>query len=371
MMVRPTRVEVDLGAVEANVRLLRAQAGGAQFCAVVKADGYGHGAVPVAFAAKRGGAEWLAVALVEEVAQLRRAGVTGPVLLLSEAPPGAADEVVDAAVTPTVYTRRGIDAFASHPGYEVHLKVNTGMNRVGAAAADSVALARHIGEVGLTLAGVWTHCAVADRPDDPFTVEQSRRFDDVLDALREAGFDPGITHQANSAALLAHPRAHRDLVRAGIAVYGIAPSPEMADVASGLRPAMTLRSEVSFVKRVDAGEAISYGLAHTFAEATTVATVPIGYADGVPRRLSSTGGEVLIGGRRRPIVGVVTMDQLMVDCADDAIRVSDEVILLGEQETERIRPEEWAEKLDTIGYEIVCGISARVPRVHVGTTAEG
>jgi alanine racemase len=187
----------------------------------------------------------------------------------------------------------------------------------------------------------------------------------VLDALRADGMEPPLVHAANSAAALAHPRARHAFVRAGIAVYGIVPGPGVAHLSSALRPAMSLRSRVSFVKRVTAGEGISYGLHHRFAADATVATLPLGYADGVPRRLSSTGGAVLVGGRRRPIVGVVTMDQLMVDCGDDVVAPGDEAVLIGSQGAETVTAEEWATRLGTIAYEVTCGISARVPRVYV------
>jgi alanine racemase len=332
---------------------------------VVKADGYGHGAVPVARAALAAGAEWLAVALVEEAEVLRSAGIGAPILLLSEPPVEAASDVADLDLRPTLYTEAGIDSFASARGHPVHLKVDTGMHRVGASPADAVALARRILDHGLDLEGVWSHCAVADDPADPFTAEQVARFDAVLTALRTAGIEPKMTHLANSAATLAHPATHADLVRVGIAIYGVAPSPALATSAR-LEPAMTLRSEVSFVKRVAAGEGISYGLTHRFAHDTTVATIPIGYADGVPRRLSSTGGQVLLGGKLRGIVGVVTMDQLMIDCGNDPVAIGDEVVLLGAQGDERVTPEEWADRLGTIGYEIICGIGARVPRTYTG-----
>ncbi len=249
----------------------------------------------------------------------------------------------------------------------VHVKIDTGMQRVGAESDAVAALVERIIEYSptLRLGGVFTHLAVADDPDDEFTALQLDRFDDVLTRIGLA--DDVAVHAANSAGALAHRAARRSFVRAGIAVYGISPGRGVDDLCHDLRPALSLRARVSFVKTVRAGSRISYGLRHTFERDTTVATVPIGYADGVPRRLSSTGGEVLIGGRRRPIVGVVTMDQLMVDCGpDDPVAVGDEVVLIGTQEgpegPQQIRAEEWADRLGTIGYEIVCGIATRVPR---------
>jgi alanine racemase len=275
--------------------------------------------------------------------------------------------IADGRLTPTVATAEGIDALAVHQvrDLDVHLKVDTGMHRVGAAPADAGPLVERVDShrPWLRLAGVYTHLAVADEPADPYTDEQLDRFDAALGAIPPVA----VTHAANSAAALAHERARRSFVRAGIAVYGISPGHGVDHLCGDLRPAMALKARVSFVKRVAAGARISYGLRHTFAAETSVATLPIGYADGVRRGLSD-GGSVLIGGRRRPIVGVVTMDQLMVDCGDDPVRAGDEAVLIGAQGDERITAEEWADALGTIGYEVVCGIGARVPRRYPGRT---
>jgi alanine racemase len=365
--MRAAWAEVDLGAIAHNVRQLLAVAAPAAVCAVVKADGYGHGVVPVATATLQAGAQWLAVALPEEGAALRDAGIDAPVLVLSEPPPSEMELVARTGLRPTLYTRAGIHAAAvaaktTAHGLPVHLKVDTGMHRVGADPGEAVELAELIGShPELELEAVWTHCAVADEPDNPFTAEQLRRFDGVVDALGRAGLRPPLLHAANSAAAIAHPAARYDFVRAGIALYGIAPSPALAGVAD-LRPAMSLKARVAMVKDVAAGEGISYGHQHVFDRPAVVATVPIGYADGVRRRLSAAGGQVLIRGRRHPIVGVVTMDQLMVDCGDEPVEVGDEVVLIGEQGGETVTAEEWAARLDTVGYEIVCGIGPRVPR---------
>jgi len=242
--------------------------------------------------------------------------------------------------------------------------VDTGMHRVGCAPGDALGLARRIvATPGLVLDGVFTHLAVADEPDDPFTAEQLARFDTVLAGLQAEGIGPRLTHAANSAGGLAHPATRRSLVRAGIAVYGIPPGPGVAHLCHDLRPALSFSARVGHVKTVRVGERISYGLRYRFERDEVVATVPVGYADGVPRRLFDTGGEVLLGGRRRPIVGVVTMDQVMVACGDDRVAVGDEVVLLGRQGDEEITATEWADRLGTIAYEVVCGIGARVPRV--------
>lgn len=361
--------EIDLAAIQHNVRTLRAIAGPARFCAVVKANGYGHGAAAVGRAALAAGADWLAVAQVDEAVVLRDAGIEAPILLLSEPRLDEVDDAVATGARLTVYSSACIAAIAKAvraarmPAVPLHLKVDTGMHRVGAAPEDALGLTRAIGELAeVRLEGVSTHCPVADEPDNPFTGEQLRRFDAVLGELRAAGVHPEIVHIANSAATVMHPATRADLVRCGIAVYGIPPAPSFAGLVD-LRPALTLASEVSFVKEVAAGEAISYGHRHRFAQDTVVATVPIGYADGVFRSLPLAGQEVLVGGRRRPMVGVVTMDQLMVDCGPGAqVQSGDPVVLLGAQGDLRIAPDEWADKLGTIAYEIVCAIGARVAR---------
>ncbi len=373
--MRATRAEVDLDAVAHNVRALRALVAPAELCAVVKADGYGHGAVAVSEAALAAGASWLGVALVEEGAVLRRDGVDAPILLLSQ--PRAAD--IDAAVRLdlrlTVDTPAGVSAVAAAAARHgrvarLHLKVNTGMNRMGAAPHEVVGLASAIaGDPHLSLEALWTHCAVADEPANPFTEVQLDRFEEVWADLDRRGLAPPLRHAANTAAGVDRPRSRYDLVRAGIGIYGLSPSPALAGRVE-LVASLTLRAEVAMVKRVSAGESISYGQAHTFARDANVVTVPIGYADGVARRLSFTGGQVLIGGRRRPIVGAITMDQLMADCGDDPVAVGDEVVLIGPQGDEMIDAQEWADRLDTIGYEIVCGIGPRVPR-HYRRAAAG
>lgn len=365
--MRTARADIDLEAVRHNISVLADHVEPAELCVVVKADGYGHGSIAVAQAAVEAGASWLAVALVEEGAVLRKSGVAVPILLLSEPRVDDVELAVHHDLRLTVYRREVIEAAADAAELQgrnipLHLKVNTGMNRVGAAPEEILGLARAIAkQPGISLEALWTHCAVADQADDAFTTEQLDRFEEVIATLTREGLRPPLVHAANSAAAIDHPRSRYDMVRVGIATYGIAPSPLMADRVD-LRPAMSLRAEVSMLKRVMAGERISYGLHHRFERDTNVATVPIGYADGVPRRLSLNGGQVLVGGRRRPIAGVVTMDQLMVDCGDDDVSIGDEVVLLGTQGDEQITADEWADRVGTIAYEIVCGIGPRVPR---------
>ncbi|MGZ4689013.1 MAG: alanine racemase [Acidimicrobiia bacterium] len=366
---RAAWVEIDLGAVRDNVAALVRFAAPAQVLAVVKADGYGHGAVPIARAALEAGATWLGVALVEEGVELRHAGIGGPVLVLSEPAPEAAAAVVEHDLTPVVYTAGGIDSLAkavvdlgTDVTVPVHLKVDTGMHRVGASPEEAVALAQRVIErTELDLGGVCTHLAVADEPDDPYTAEQLVRFRAVLADLEAAGVRPPLVHAANSAGLLAFPDARFDLARVGIAIYGIPPVPELAGRVE-LRPALSLKARVSHVKHLDAGSRLSYGLRYRLERDAWIATVPIGYADGVPRNLAAVGGEVVIGGRRHPVAGTVTMDQLMVDVGDDAVAVGDEVVLIGRQGDAEVTAQEWAERLGTIPYEIVCGIGPRAPR---------
>lgn len=385
--LRPVWAEVDLGAIRRNATRLKDMAGGAELCAVVKAQAYGHGPVRVADAALNGGATWLGVALVEEGVALRVAGITEPVLVLSEPPHDEATwkTVVRHRLTPTVYTPAAVDVAAKAvaavggddvgvgaPPLPVHVKVDTGMHRVGATPGAAVELACAVdARPELVLDGLLTHFAVADELDDAgraFTAAQVASFRGVVDALAARGVRPRLLHACNSAGLLSQPDACFDLVRCGIALYGLAPAVELDERCAQLEPAMALKARVSYVKHVAAGERASYGLRYRFERPSWVATVPIGYADGVPRRLSACGGEVLIGGRRRPIAGTVTMDQLLVDCGDDvSVSVGDEVVLLGRQGDDWVSAWEWAERTGTIAYEIVCGISGRVPRVWLDT----
>lgn len=369
-IVRPTWVEVDLAAVRQNVARLR-EVAGVEVCAVVKADGYGHGAAEVARAALAGGATWLAVALVEEGRALRDAGIDAPVLVLSEPPLEAIGTVLDADLTPVGYRNdflAALDAAGRRRGVPVpvHLKADSGMGRVGTPEEgwremlDQVA-----GASGLRVEGLATHLARADERDDPATDRQLAAFDRFLALAAARGLDPPWVHAANTAGTLLHPAARHTLVRPGIGIYGLSPAVEVDAAAYGLVPALRLRSEVSFVKRVRAGTALSYGHRYAAAEDGWVATVPIGYADGVPRALTDR-GEVLLHGRPRPLAGTVTMDQLLVWCGLDEPAVGDEVVLLGAQGDARIRVEAWAEATATITYEIVTGLSSRLPRYVEG-----
>jgi alanine racemase len=373
-LTRRVWAEIDLDAVRTNVRTLAAHARPAELLAVVKADGYNHGAERVARAALDAGATWLGVATAGEGSALRGAGIDAPMLVLSEPPHRvAADAMVQRGLTPVVYSQAGIDLLAAavraiprRKPFPVHLKVDTGMHRVGCLVEDAVALTKAVAATDeLRLEGICTHLAVADETDNPYTDRQLDRFDELLGELDAHGLRPRLVHASNSAALLCFPRAHYDLVRIGIAVYGVPPAPGLAGRLPLLQ-ALALKARVAHTKTLPAGARVSYGLRYTMPAAGTVATVPVGYADGVPRNLGIARGGVLIGGRRHPIAGAVTMDQLMVDCGDAPVEIGDEVVLLGRQGDDGIGAAEWAERLGTIAYEIVCGIGPRVPRRYSG-----
>jgi alanine racemase len=379
--LRPAWAEVDLARIRANVAHLRKVSAPAAVCAVVKADGYGHGAVPVARAALDGGAQWLGVALVEEGVELRQAGIEAPVLVLSQPPAAAWAEVVEHRLVPTVDTLAGADALAERlrsaaevtlppgsgprqTGWPLHVKVDTGMHRVGATPAEIGSLVEAIvARPELGFHGLWTHLAVSET-GDAFNRVQIERLEEVRRALAASGLVPTLVHAANSGGALLHPDSRLDMVRCGISVYGYPPGPDLA-AGEGLVPALSLVAHVSHVSRQPAGERVSYGRRYSMPADGYVATVPLGYADGVPRALSGAGGQVLIGGRRFPMAGTITMDQLMVDCGDHLVSPGDEVVLIGRQGDELITAEDWAARLGTISYEILCGVGPRVRRRYV------
>jgi alanine racemase len=375
---RPAWAEIDLAAVAHNAGLLSRLAAPAELCAVVKAHGYGHGGPAVARAALAGGAGRLAVALVDEGVELREHGVTAPVLLLSECDPAAAATALSFGLTPTLYSAEGIAAWSAAAAatgrpVAVHVKVDTGMHRVGAAPEDLRAIAAAVvAEPSLELEGIWTHLPVADgeAEDRAYTEGQLARFDHLVAELAAAGITAPLLHAANTAGAIAFPQARHDMVRCGLGLYGYLPGrsvQEAFDAQAGgeqLRPAMELKARVVAVRTLSAGERPSYGRLRPLPTRSLVATVPIGYADGVPRSLFAGGYEVLIGGVRRPLAGAVTMDQLVVDCGDDdSVRPGDEVVLLGRQGDEEITADDWAAMAGTISYEVVCGVGPRMPRI--------
>jgi alanine racemase len=361
-------VVIDLDAVRHNVGILVEAAAGAATMAVVKADGYGHGAVDVASAALQAGASALGVCSVDEALALREAAIDAPVLAWLHAPGEDLAAGVAAGVDLGVYSTGQLQAAAAAAAAtglvaRVHLKVDTGLTRGGAYRTEWPGLVRAAaGTPGVEVVAVWSHLAHADDPGHPIIDHQMRYFDQAYQVACAAGLRP-LRHLANSAATLTRPDLHYDLVRPGIAVYGLSPVPGQS---YGLVPAMTLRSQVAQLKRVAAGEGVSYGhVWHTDRE-TTLALVPVGYADGVPRVLTGR-LDVWLAGRRRPVVGRVCMDQVMVDCGDDPVTVGDEVVLFGAGEGGAPTAAEWADKLGTIHYEVVAGmVRPRVTRTVLG-----
>jgi alanine racemase len=363
---RPTVAEIDLSAIRHNVQVLKPS--GAELMAVVKADAYGHGLVPVAKAALEAGATWLGVALLEEAIALREAGVDARILMLSEVPEGSERDAVAFDVTPSVYSEEAIDRLASQADaaerpVPVHVKVDTGMHRVGRYPPESaVDLATGLVTRGLELEGLWTHFASSESDPDS-TRAQLARFREVVEQVHGVGLEPRYLHAANSAAILLYPESHLDLVRLGAAMYGLDPGEGLGRSAD-IRPALSWRSRVTLVKRLPAGEAVSYGHTYRLEREATVATVPVGYADGYSRRLSCL-ADVLVHGRRCRVAGNVTMDQILIDCGDLPVRSGDEAVLLGRQGDEAISAEELAEASGTINREVTCAISARVPRTYL------
>ena len=369
-----SEARIDLGAIRDNVAALAAQAaGGAQVMAVVKADGYGHGLLPSARAAVEGGAGWLGCAFLEEALAVRAAGLDVPLLVWLISPGEDLGPALAAGVDVAAYSVSQLDALveaarAAGTPARVQLKADTGLSRGGATTADwpdlcaAAAKAEASGEVRVT--GLWSHFAFADGgPDHPVNGQQASVFAEALEVADRAGLRPEVRHLANSAATLTAPATHYDLVRPGLAVYGLSPVPQLgAPRDFGLRPAMTLASTVVLTKRVPAGSGVSYLHRHVTEQESTLALVPLGYADGVPRSATSL-GQVQLGGVRRTIAGTVCMDQFVLDVGDDAVAEGDEVLLFGPGDAGEPTAQEWADLLGTINYEIVTRIGARVPRV--------
>lgn len=365
-VLRPAWAEIDLDAIRDNVRALRQiLSPGTRLMAVVKADAYGHGAVQVSRAAIEAGAWGLGVATVDEGVELRRAGLDVPVVVLGSIPPEGAHAAVRHDLAVTVFQAEVGHALSLAAGRtggiaRVHLKVDTGMNRIGVAPRDAVGLARAVCALpDVVLDGCLTHFATSDEPDLAPARAQLETFRAVLDDLKVAGVTIRLRHAANSAATLALPEAHLDLVRCGIAVYGVPPAPHLAGRVP-LRPVMRFRARVSHTKHVGAGTPIGYGGAYRSRRATTVATIPVGYADGYPR-LAEEGACVMLGGHRVPLAGRVSMDQLMVDAGETPVRVGDEVELWGDA----MPVDEVAGAARTISYELLARVSRRVPRVFM------
>ncbi|MGW2457615.1 alanine racemase [Streptomyces sp. NPDC001761] len=372
------RAEIDLGALRANVRALRARAGSAAVMAVVKSDAYGHGAVPCARAALAAGASWLGTATAEEALALRAAGLPGRVLCWLWVPGGpwrqAIEADIDVSLSGMWALREVVEAArsAGRPA-RVQLKADTGLGRNGCQPGEDwselVGAALRAQAEGLVrVTGVWSHFARADEPGHPSIAAQLTRFREMLAYAEARGVRPEVRHIANSPATLTVPESHFDLVRTGIALYGISPSPELGTPADfGLRPVMTLSASLALVKRTPAGHGVSYGHHYVTPGDTTLALVPVGYADGIPRHASGT-GPVLVGGKWRTIAGRVAMDQFVVDLGGDEPPVGSEAVLFGPGDRGEPTAEDWAQACGTIAYEIVTRIGTRVPRVYVNAS---
>lgn len=368
--MRPTQAIVDLAAIRHNIRLLASCSQEANLLAVVKANAYGHGAVPVSKAALAAGAVSLAVAIPEEGAELREAGIAVPILVLGLISPEQAETVVKHRLITPVCTEEGaatLSAEAIRQGRkaQVMVKLDTGMGRIGLPAVSLLAFIKSIQKLpGLKLMGLFTHLATADAQNKTYANKQIAGFAGAVEGLKAAGIELPYISAANSACILDLPAAHFNLVRAGIAMYGFLPSGEMLN-RPALKPAMTFKTRIVYLKEVEAGAKIGYGSTYTVPSATFIATLPVGYADGYSRKFSNK-AQVLIGGRRRPVIGRVCMDQIMVDLGPvcDA-EVGDEAILFGKQGEEEITATELASIAGTIDYELLCAVSARVPRVYV------
>lgn len=370
--LRPTWAEIDLDAIANNVReLKKATSPGAGMIAVVKADGYGHGAVEVARTALENGASWLAVAVLDEAIQLRQAGITAPIFILGYVPPAQARRVLEHDIRVAVFHRDLAEALSEAAvsmgrRASVHVKVDTGMGRIGLPTINqAVDFIESVARLpGIDLEGAFTHFASADEPDKDYTIRQLEKFLEVIEGARSRGIDIRIRHAANSAGLIDLPQTHLDMVRPGISLYGFYPSEDVSRRVK-LLPAMTWKTRVSFVKRVAPGTPVSYGRTYKASEEETIITLPVGYADGFSRAWSNR-GQVLLGGEKHPIVGRVCMDQIMVRVRGGVVpEVGQEVVLMGRQGGEEISGDDLARGLGTINYEIVCLVGKRVPRVYL------
>jgi alanine racemase len=363
---------VDLDAIRANTVRLR-ESTTAEVMAVVKADGYGHGLVAAARGALDGGAAWLGACTLDEAFALRAAGITEPVFAWLFAPGQPFGRAIAAGIDLSVsslWVLEEIAAGAAATGFpaRIHLKADTGLGRNGATVADwpelLAAAARRQSEGLVEVVAIWSHFAYADAPGHVTIAAQLRVFAEAVEVAAAAGIRPRIRHLANSAATLTLPAAHFELVRPGLAVYGL--SPVVGTTARyGLRPAMTLRGSVVHVKRVPAGQGVSYGHEYVTDRETTLALVPLGYADGVPRAASNL-GPLWLAGKRRSIAGRVCMDQFMVDVGDEVVRAGDDAVLFGSGDRGEPTADDWAQVLGTISYEIITRVGARVPRTYRG-----
>jgi alanine racemase len=362
--LRPTRAEIDLDAIASNLEVLRAHLGGAKVLAVVKADAYGHGVVPVARRLQANGVDGFGVALAEEGFELREAGIHVPIVVLNGIHGGAHRAIIEKQLTPVVYEldeARGFDAAADGP-VDVHLKVDTGMSRLGVPLRELGAFLEALGRLPhVRISGVMTHLSEAEG-DEAVTRRQLDRFEEALAAVRAAGHRPEHQHVSNSAGAIRFPQARRDWVRLGIALYGHAPTPGLA---TSLRVSMRLRTEIISMRTIEAGERVGYSGTFTATAPTRVATLAIGYGDGLSRGLSNR-GHVLVRGVRCPVVGNVSMDLTGVDVTGvPEARIGDEAVFLGAQGSEEITIGEFADAAGILPYEVLTNVSRRVPRFYL------
>lgn len=375
MTSNAVRAFIDPEAIAHNVRELKTRCDDrCRFMAVVKADGYGHGAVETARTALDAGAEWLGVARLHEAVHLRQAGIDAPILIFGYIEKQQAQSLVDLNLTPTAYNpamARNFSTLAAEKDTRltIHLKVDTGMGRVGMLWEDAAQETRQIAKFDrITIGGVYTHFAAADgcTPDDrAYTKTQIDRFDRYLARLTDMGIDYGMAHAANSAGIIAWDRAHYDMVRAGISLYGLYPSPDLfKETGMVLQPAMTLRSFISSVRTVPKGFSVSYGMTCRTKNRTRLASVPVGYADGYSRHLSNC-GFMLVNGKRAPILGRVCMDQSIIDVGHiEGVKPGDDVVIIGRQGGETVSADELAQLTGTINYEVVSSLTSRVVRIY-------
>ncbi len=370
--MRPTKAEIYLDNIAYNVKQLKKISNSKHFMAVVKADGYGHGAVQVAKTALANGADHLGVALIDEAIELRNSGIKAPILVLGYTSPKDGESLVEYDIAQTVYSFEQAKGFSikaqkSKNVIKIHLKIDTGMNRLGFQINDEelTNIKRLFNLKGIKVIGAYTHFADADDRNSNFTNLQYDSFINFVDKIEKECKIKLLKHCANSAAIIDYPFTHLDMVRAGIGIYGLYPNLIMQDKVS-LKPAMGLKTKVAHLKKISAGQTISYGRTYSTNDERNIATLPVGYADGYNRLLSNK-GKVIIKDGYAPIVGRVCMDQLMVDVTNiENVRVDDEVILFGNnQNGKEISVDVIAELLGTINYEIVCMIGKRVPRVYV------
>jgi alanine racemase len=366
---RPTWAEIDLDALLHNFAVVRRRVGSVPILAVVKANAYGHGAVRVALTLEEAGAACFGVALPEEGVELRRAGVRAPVLLLGGFAPAQADRVLSNELIPAVYRPDQVEALAAAADRRgvrasMHLKIDTGMGRLGVPAAEVPAFATLLAKTPrVNLTGAFSHLAVADDPADPFTARQIALFEEALGVLRSRGINPSQLHLANSAAIMDHPPAWLTLVRPGIVLYGYAPSEKVSPLA--VRPALSLKSSIIYLKDVAPGTSLGYGRTFVAHRPMRIASLAIGYDDGLPRLLGNR-GYVLVRGRRAPITGRVSMDLTTVDVTDvPGASLGDEAVLIGTSGRESLDARQVAEWAETISWDVLCGIGSRVPRLYL------